>query len=109
MARQGTGGGLRKRKIMNCNSFTYTDHAVNRLFNRSIEIEDVEIVVSSGTIIENYPTDKPYPSCLILGFVGLRPIHVVIGKNPNGACVVITAYEPNLMKWEVNFITKKIN
>lgn len=45
------------------------------------EIEDEEVfeAVSAGKIVENYPEDEPYPSCLIYGKTSKkRPLHVVV-------------------------------
>ena len=44
-----------------------SDHAVKRFRERGIKIKDVRTAVYSGEIIEQYPDDYPYPSCLILG------------------------------------------
>jgi len=44
------------------------------------EIRDGEVfeAISSGKIIENYPEDEPYPSCLIYGRTTKnRPLHAV--------------------------------
>ena len=39
---------------------------------------DVRHVLQTGEVIEEYPDDTPFPSYLILGFVGDRPFHVVV-------------------------------
>lgn len=53
--------------------------------------------------------DYPYPSCLILGFsVNEKNIHVVIGSNME-TIWIITAYYPDLDKWEQDFRTRKEN
>jgi hypothetical protein len=92
---------------MTCTTIRYADHAVIQMDARGIETEDVEIVVSLGVKIANYPTDKPYPSCLLLGFINQLPLHVVLGQDlPSGLCVVITAYWPDPNKWETDFKTK---
>ena len=58
---------------MTCSTIRYADHAVIQMDARDISLEDVEIVISLGVKIANYPTDKPYPSCLLLGFIGKLP------------------------------------
>ncbi|MBZ0109127.1 MAG: DUF4258 domain-containing protein [Candidatus Scalindua rubra] len=41
-------------------------------------LDDIFFSVNNGEIIENYPNDKPYPSCLIYGRVeNGNPIHSV--------------------------------
>jgi hypothetical protein len=42
-------------------------HAIQRMFQRRISEEEVKQVVATGEAIETYPTDKPFPSRLILG------------------------------------------
>lgn len=48
-------------------------HAIQRMFQRKISKEDVSLVVATGETIETYPTDKPFPSRLILGGVACAP------------------------------------
>lgn len=48
-----------------------TLHAAKRLEQRGISINDVISCILSGEIIEQYPTDYPHPSCLILGISAL--------------------------------------
>jgi hypothetical protein len=40
-------------------------HAVERMFERDISVEDVRRVLSEGAVIEDYPEDTPFPSRLI--------------------------------------------
>ena len=83
-------------------------HAMKRMFQRDVSVEDVKIVLSSGVIIETYPADKPYPSRLILGFVGDRPIHIVAADNMDaGETIIITVYEPDPRLWEADFQRRK--
>lgn len=49
----------------------------------------------NGEIIEQYPDDYPYPSCLILGMsIEDKYLHVVIG-NHESDLFLITAYFPS--------------
>lgn len=68
---------------------------------------DVKQCIMNGEIIEEYPTDKPYPSCLILGYINnKRPLHIVCSIFDNHI-FIITVYEPNLLKWCEDFKTRK--
>ena len=58
-------------------------------------------------IIEDYPEDRRGPSCLILGFVGMRPLHVVCGRLDTDDILIITAYEPASAEWENGWTTRK--
>ena len=79
-------------------------HAIQRMFEREFSKEDIRQVLATGKTIEAYPDDKPYPSRLVLGWIGSRPIHVVVADNPTqGETIVITVYEPDLARWEPGF------
>jgi hypothetical protein len=83
-------------------------HAIERMFRRRIDEEDVRHVINSGETIESYPTDTPYPSRLVLGWRGSRPIHVVAAENSeSGEIFVVTVYEPDPNLWEPGFRRKK--
>jgi len=85
----------------------WTIHVSKRLLQRSISAFEVEVSISNGIIIEDYPDDYPYPSCLLLGkTVDDRVLHIVCAIN-NDMLWIITAYEPNLMEWEADYRTRK--
>ena len=78
------------------------------MFERNIVPDDVREVVLNGKVIESYPQDRPYPSCLVLGWRGSRPIHVVAADNSAGReTIIITVYEPDLERWEPGFEKRK--
>jgi hypothetical protein len=82
-------------------------HALERMFERRITVEDVRAVVSEGELVQNYPDDKPYPSRLVLGWRGTRPIHVVVAEDiEDGILIVVTAYEPDPIQWDSGFRRK---
>lgn len=79
-------------------------HAIQRMFERRIADQDVHEIVVKGEIIQSYPEDKPYPSRLLLGWIGSRPLHVVAADNSSEReTVIITVYEPTLDQWEPGF------
>ncbi len=72
-----------------------TQHVIERCKQRGIRPIQIRNAVINGEIIEDYPEDYPFPSCLILGFSEANvPLHVVIGCNGETA-KIITAYHPN--------------
>ncbi|MBI4367069.1 MAG: DUF4258 domain-containing protein [Deltaproteobacteria bacterium] len=79
-------------------------HAIQRMFQRVISEAEVRQVVMRGETIEDYPDDTPYPSRLVLGWSGPRPLHVVVAENA-GACeyIIVTVYEPDTSQWESGF------
>lgn len=75
---------------------------------RAIGEADVRRIIESGTTIEEYPNDKPYPSRLLLGWIGDRPLHVVVADSvEQQQVVVITVYEPDTERWTADFTRRK--
>jgi hypothetical protein len=102
----------RIRKCFEHGKVFYSRHARTEMENEEFgEIREQETyeAVLSGTIIENYPKDVPYPSCLIYGHTrNGRPIHLVCAYSASEELVVIiTAYEPNPEKW-IGFTRRKV-
>ncbi len=90
---------------MNCKNIIYSGHVILQMFKREITFDMIEFVINNGETINSYPDDNPYPSRLIFAFYENRPIHIVLAKD-NGNCIVITAYEPDKLKWSKDFKTK---
>jgi len=86
----------------------YTSHAIQQMFGRQISTQQVRTVVENGTVIADYPEDRPYPSRLLLGFDQDRPLHVVFAYDA-ASCVgyIVTVYEPSLDLWESDYKTRK--
>lgn len=87
-------------------SMVITQHSRRRFDERGIKIQDVCQTIQSGQIIEQYPDDFPFPSCLILGYSEGKPIHVCASIQDN-MMYVITAYIPDPEKWEADLKTRK--
>jgi Domain of unknown function (DUF4258) len=83
-------------------------HAVQRMFERRISVKNVIQVLQSGETIEDYSTEMPEPSRLILGFQGKRPFHVVTSENPEASQItVITVYLPDPNQWNKDFKSRR--
>lgn len=83
------------------NRVRITEHADEEVVNDSLTYEEIYFSVIHGDVITDYPKDKPYPSCLILGknFSG-DPIHSVWAYNPENLwAVLITVYRPDPKRW----------
>ncbi|MCS4542161.1 MAG: DUF4258 domain-containing protein [Euryarchaeota archaeon] len=78
-----------------------TEHADEELANDNISNELLYQSVLNGEIIEDYPNDFPFPSCLILGKDEKgRPIHSVWAfAEKYNIAILITAYIPAINKW----------
>ena len=82
-------------------------HAELRRRQRGISVPDIKTAIMNGEIIEEYPDDYPFPSCLILGNSGAgKPLHIVCGIGME-ELYVITAYCPAPEKWETDWKTRK--
>ena len=84
-------------------SFTHTE----KLRLRRIKAADIEQAVKSGNIIEDYPNDPRGRSCLILGRLGNRILHILFARFEAEEILVVTAYEPDSEEWENDWQTRK--
>jgi hypothetical protein len=94
--------------MVNGSRLVFRVHAIQRMFERQISKNDVKQALDMGQVIEDYPDDTPYPSCLILGWRGDRPLHVVAAYNAeDDEMIVITVYEPDPRRWDASFTVRK--
>ena len=74
-----------------------------------IKAKDIRHAVSNGEIIEQYPEDYPFPSCLILGKDAQgRVIHVCM-SDEGSSSRIITAYYPDPNKWSEDLKVRRKN
>ena len=93
---------------MNSRPIIYRIHAIQRMFERRISGENVRQVLQAGEVIEDYSDEMPFPSSLMLGRRGNRPLHVVMAENTEeGESVVITVYEPDPSQWKSGSSNRK--
>lgn len=65
---------------------------------------DIEMAIMDGEMLEYYLDDQRGESCLLLGYVKKKPVHLVMGlskRKSRGEHVlrIITVYVPQLPKW----------
>ena len=78
--------------------YRFSDHAVKRMIQKTIDRHEVEEVILGGEVVEEYPDDKYSPSYLIYGRTEKgRNLHVQVSSPPT--VVVITAYETDPEEW----------
>lgn len=83
-----------------------TEHADEEARADRVSIEQVLSGVPSREVIEQYPDDMPYPSCLIYS-ESEGPLHSVWGYNEvNLWSVLITVYRPDPQRW-INWRLRK--
>jgi len=84
-------------------SVRWTSHILERIFRRGIYMNDIESALTNGEIIEHYPDDYPFPSCLVLRHTTAgKTLHIVCGSN-GVELWLITAYFPNPTEWTEDF------
>ena len=96
------------QKLYENGSIRWTGHVLKRLMQRGIFQTSVIQAIRSGEIIEQYPDDYPYPSCLLLGTTEAgEALHVVCGIG-EGEVWMITAYHPDPDEWESDLKTRRV-
>ena len=91
----------------NLDDVEITQHALLRFLERGIKLNDIIRSIGNGEIIEQYPDDYPFPSCLVLGLsVKNSHLHTVCGVGEDKLWI-ITAYYPTLDMWQNDYKTRK--
>ncbi len=78
-----------------------TDHADFEAFEDNLTFDEISHSVLHGEVIEDYPEDRPYPSCLIYGHtVNGEPVHSVWAYDRDlRFAILITTYRPDPERW----------
>jgi len=78
-----------------------TDHADVEALADHLSFDEILHSVVHGEIVEDYPDDGPYPSCLIYGDTPTgEPVHSVWAYNQETeSAVLITTYRPDPSRW----------
>ena len=96
------------RPLCNDKTTILTNHVREKMKERGIEFDDIETAILNGDTIAQYEDDKPFPSCLILGYTrDRRPLHTVVSLNESNLWI-ITAYFPSPDVWENDNKTRKV-
>ena len=90
------------RGICTEDTIVLTDHLLTRMRQRHIRLQDIIGAIENGEIIEQYPADYPFPSCLI----NAENLHIVCSIG-DGLLYIITAYRPSPERWEAGGRTRK--
>jgi hypothetical protein len=94
-------------QLCEAGALQWSNHIMVRLLQRNITMDDVINALTHGEIIEQYPNDYPFPSCLVLGInLAGNFLHVVCGIGEN-LLWLVTAYFPNPDEWSDGFKVRK--
>jgi hypothetical protein len=86
----------------------WTYHVNMRLKKRAISREEILEAVGNYEIIENYPDERYFPSCLVFAKNGEKVFHVVFALDYGDQNVrVVTAYRPDSERWEPDLKTRR--
>ena len=85
-------------------SYEFSFHAQQERLEDDLDITDIEVAIMNGEVLEDYPDDPRGESCLLLGYVGENPLHIVAGwtrmkLSDKKALRIITVYVPRPPKW----------
>jgi hypothetical protein len=76
--------------------FEFSQHAVDQSIVRHISVQEMREAIAVGEVIEDYPTDKYGPSCLVFGLpLARRPLHIQCSSPSRPLVKLITVYEPD--------------
>ena len=90
------------------NKIRWKRHALNRMIERGIEIDEVLNAIKNGEIIEPYEDASPLPCYLIFGYGGNKPMHVVAAWDDIELIVyIITVYVPDASQWHHDWRTRR--
>lgn len=92
------------QELVRDGTYEVSFHAQQERLDENLDVIQIEgAIINYGEILEHYPNDPRGESCLLLGFVETRPVHVVIGwgATAGGQKVLrlITVYTPTPPKW----------
>ena len=88
--------------------FEFSQHAVDQSIVRHISVQELREAIAVGEVIEDYPTDKYGPSCLVFGVtLAGRPLHIQCSYPSRPVVKIITLYEPDPQRW-VDFKVRRL-
>ncbi len=93
---------------VNAGEIEFSKHALDQSILRHISLAEFLEAIANAEIIEDYPTDKYVPSCLVLGFTQAeRPLHIQCSYPSRPLVKIITLYEPDLTFW-IDYKTRRL-
>ncbi|MGC1377389.1 MAG: DUF4258 domain-containing protein [Anaerolineales bacterium] len=83
------------------NRVNITQHARQEAREDHLHLDEIFDSTQNGEVIEDYPTDAPYPSCLIYGQnQDGHPVHSVWAyATDRQIAVLVTVYRPDPNRW----------
>ena len=87
-------------RAVDARNYRITHHADEEAQNDDLDLEGIFYSVRHGEVIENYPEDRPHPSCLIYGTnADGESIHSVWAyAEVNQQAILVTVYRLDPMR-----------
>jgi len=84
-------------------------HAVKKLRAEALKKTLIEESLKACDLIEDYQTEgRPLPDCLVLGFIGNEPVHIVVAIDADfDRILLVTVYRPSAERWGNDWKTRK--
>ncbi|PKL18912.1 MAG: hypothetical protein CVV49_03465 [Spirochaetae bacterium HGW-Spirochaetae-5] len=96
------------KKALSDKRVRFRSHSAEMIIERNILKQEVYDTLQFGEVIEEYITDKPFPSYLFFFHNGMKPIHVVCSyNNIDDYVVIITVYIPDDDHFESDFRSRR--
>ena len=88
-------------RAIDAQNYRITHHADEEARDDGLDFEEIFYSVHNGEMIENYPEDRPYPSCLIYGTnADGEPVHSVWAYvETSQQAILVTVYRPDPVRW----------
>jgi hypothetical protein len=93
------------QRLLRGGQYEVSFHAQQERLEEDLDLIQIEAaIIEHGELLEEYTDDPRGESCLVLGFVGSRPLHAVLGwatmKGETQRMLrLITVYTPTVPKW----------
>ena len=68
------------QRLLRDGQYEVSFHAQQERLEEDLDLIQIEAaIIEYGELLEEYPDDPRGESCLVLGFVGSRPLYAVLG------------------------------
>jgi len=95
------------RSAIKKDNISWKRHTLERMMERGLSRKNVKQAIITGSIIESYPNDYPFPSYLICTLVP-EPLHAFLSYNATDSEInIITVYYPDLTHFKDDYITRQ--
>ena len=87
----------------------WSSHAVKKLRIEGLRKAEVENSLTGCVTIEDYPAgNRALPDCLVLGYIGSEPVHLVVAIDKDlDRVLIVTVYRPSGERWEDDWKTRR--